>query len=68
MAQATKQASGYLPPADGPFQCAHCQHFHAPGSCELVAGAIAPMGCCNLYASVTQKTLGQHLQESREAY
>lgn len=33
------RAAGYLPPAAGPFRCAHCVHFHgAGGDAANVAG------------------------------
>jgi hypothetical protein len=41
--------AGYLPPEEGPFQCAGCVHFSQPDACEIVDGVIAPDGCCNLY-------------------
>lgn len=39
----------YMGPEDGPFECQHCKYFSAPSSCRLVAGQIAPQGCCSLY-------------------
>jgi hypothetical protein len=47
--QTTQQISGYMGPESGPFECEHCIHFQAPGSCEIVAGDIDPEGCCNLF-------------------
>lgn len=47
----TQEISGYLGPESGPFACGNCIHFEDPGSCGLVAGAIDPQGCCNLFES-----------------
>lgn len=39
----------YMASDKGPFECQHCEYFHAPSSCELVNGTIDPKGCCSLY-------------------
>jgi hypothetical protein len=39
----------YMGPEEGPFRCDHCEYFHTPSSCELVAGSIDPAACCSLF-------------------
>jgi hypothetical protein len=36
----------YLGPND---RCGSCVHFMEPGTCEIVAGPIDPMGVCSLF-------------------
>ncbi len=31
-------------------QCSACQYFHAPHTCQLVAGTISPNGWCSFFA------------------
>lgn len=54
---------GYMAPEDGPFLCAHCEHYTGPrveeglGRCDQPAVVAAPDlkgrvqggGCCNLF-------------------
>lgn len=47
--QVSQQAAVYMDGSKGPFRCDHCIHFHAPSSCETVAGPIDPAGCCDLF-------------------
>ena len=54
------QASGYVTPDLGPFECDNCTHFQAPSSCDNpqvmsdpeVNGQVEAKGCCNLFKSL----------------
>ncbi len=43
---------GYQDKPKGAAQCDNCKQFVAPGSCKVVAGAIAPTGWCQIYAKL----------------
>lgn len=53
------QNAGYQGPDQGPFICANCQFFDN-GHCEVVAGPIDHLGCCNNFTSLSgQQGSGQ---------
>lgn len=70
------QASGYVTPDLGPFECENCQHFTAPSNCNhptvqadpQVQGQVDPEGCCNFFKSAHNETQaeehGENLGES----
>lgn len=49
-AKVPKTAAHYQDKPKGAANCANCQHFQPPASCNLVAGKISPSGWCQFYA------------------
>ena len=45
--------AGYQGPENGPFICANCIFFDN-GHCEVVAGQVDHLGCCNNFTSMKQ--------------
>jgi hypothetical protein len=53
------QASGYVTPDLGPFECENCAKFQPPSQCgdprvqadPEVQGQVDPEGCCNFFQS-----------------
>ncbi|HEY2446900.1 MAG TPA: hypothetical protein VGI20_14285 [Rhizomicrobium sp.] len=46
----SKQNAGYQDQPKGEQHCGICNHFVAPGSCNVVMGTVAPNGWCKLFA------------------
>ena len=51
------QNAGYQGPDQGPFICANCIFFDN-GHCEVVAGPIDHLGCCNNFSSMSASSGG----------
>jgi len=49
-AKVTQKAAGYQDHPKQGHQCSGCSHFHAPDSCDLVAGKISPNGWCRFFS------------------
>lgn len=45
----SQQEAGYVPRTTGSSRCGTCEHFIQPNGCQIVAGAINPMGWCRYY-------------------
>jgi hypothetical protein len=59
-----KSAVGFEHPAKGSHHCSECQHFVAPDSCRIVAGAISPRDWCKRFLNrraARQATVDRHL-------
>ena len=50
-AQVSPEEAGYKQPDQGPFQCANCEYFTGPSSCQKVGGPINPEGICTFFES-----------------
>jgi hypothetical protein len=58
------QASGYVTPDLGPFECENCIHFDGQSRCNHpqvisdpeVQGQVDPEGCCNFFKSAHNET------------
>ena len=65
------QASGYVTPDLGPFECENCQKFTPPGTCQdphvqndpEVQGQVDPQGCCNFFKSAHNETQAEEHTE-----
>jgi hypothetical protein len=49
-AKLSQQRAHYQPTAKFGQNCAMCQLFRPPGSCQIVAGAISPHGWCQFFS------------------
>jgi hypothetical protein len=49
-AKIPKDQAGYKDTPRGSMRCDRCVQFKAPASCNVVDGAIAPAGSCDLFA------------------
>lgn len=64
--KASQEASGYMGPENGPFECEHCLHFSEPHACEIVSGDIDPEGCCNLFSPDPNRRPDDEGEENEE--
>jgi hypothetical protein len=46
----SQAAVGYQEQPSGDRRCAICAHFRQPNQCQLVTGAVSPLGWCRLFA------------------
>jgi hypothetical protein len=66
------QASGYVTPDLGPFECENCTKFSAPNQCQEprvqsdpeVQGQVDPQGCCNFFQSAHNESQAQEHSEN----